>query len=272
MEIASVFIAAFVIMLASLSGKLFVWNAASNWFNRNLRYLVTFSAGVFIIASYGLFEESFNFGGTTVTILLGAALGAAVLEFVTWLVPQTHHHHDIEHDHTHSRTDARRVLIGDAVHNVADGILLVPTFLIDIRFGIATTLAVFLHEIVQEVSEFFILREAGYSTTRALVLNFSVSSTILIGVGIGLFAADVSVLVPMLLAFAAGAFLYVIFRDLLPGTIRSIVRKNEMGKHLIAGVLGVLAMFGVSALAPHSHTDETPDEHATEMHDESVNK
>jgi len=245
-----VFFAAFVIMLASLAGAFFVWRSAGHWLEKNSRYLVTFSAGVFIIVAYGLFTESRELGGNNILLALTAALGALFLEIIGRFMQETHHHHGTDHDHDHSPTDARRLIIGDAIHNVIDGIVLVPAFLIDIRVGIATTVAIFFHEAVQEISEFFVLKGAGYSTLSALSLNFLVSSTILIGVFLGSFISADSAILPFLIAFAAGAFLYVVFRDLLPSTVRDIVRKRHSGKHLVAGVLGILVMFGVGILLP----------------------
>lgn len=268
MEIVTILIAAFAVMLASLTGVIFVWNSFGTFLQRNLRYLVSFAAGVFIIVSYSLFSEALELSPNTLFIILGGILGAATLEFVTRLIPTTHHHHGTENDHEHTRTDARRVLLGDAVHNIADGMLLVPAFIVDIRFGIATTFAIFLHEAVQEISEFFILKQAGYSTIRALTLNFLVSATILLGVGFGLFVASVPALMPALIAFAAGAFLYVVFRDLLPSSIRAIVRNDSAGKHLAAAALGVLVMFGVNAATPHSHDHGGHDHHSEEHHEE----
>ncbi len=259
---SSALIAALIIMLASLSGAIFVWKSADSLVMRNSRYLVTFSAGVFIIVSYGLFTESIELGGRFLLILTTAIAGALFLEIVGRIMSTTHHHHGTDHGHSHDHLDAKKVLLGDALHNIVDGLLLVPAFLIDVRVGIATTLAIFLHEIVQEISEFFIMKEAGYSTTKALILNFLVSSTILIGVYLGFYIAVSDTAIAALTAFAAGAFMYVVFRDLLPSTMRDIVRKRDAKKHLIAGVLGLIVMFSVGALLPH-HEDSTHEQAQT---------
>jgi zinc and cadmium transporter len=258
------FIAAFLVMLVSLIGVVFVWNSAGEWLKKNMRYLVTFSAGVFIIVSYSLFTESLELSNNFVLVIFGVLLGAGLLEVVTRLIPDTHHHHGTEDDHGHSGIDARRVLLGDAVHNVIDGILLVPAFLIDIRFGIVTTLAILLHEAVQEISEFFVLRQAGYSTSHALTMSFIVSSTILVGAVFGTFVSTATALIPALISFAAGAFLYVVFRDLLPSTMRTIVKNGNAGTHLIAGVLGILVMFGMNIFVPEPDAGTTTEEPAVE--------
>ena len=122
-------------------------------------------------------------------IVASGLLGVLVLEIIERFHLASHHHHDTKHDHEHTGINARKLLFTDAIHNVADGVLLVPAFAVDVRLGIATAVAIFLHEAVQEVSEFFVLKEAGYSTKKALTLNFLVSSTILIGVGLGVLAS-----------------------------------------------------------------------------------
>ncbi|MDP2650400.1 MAG: ZIP family metal transporter, partial [bacterium] len=233
--------------------------------SKNLRYLITFAAGVFIIVSYNLFSESFEFGGSTLVLLFAAAAGGVVLEMLTRLVPDTHHHHGPGHEHAHTKTDARRLLMSDAIHNLVDGILLVPAFLIDVRLGFATLAAIFLHEVVQEISEFFVLKDAGYSTTYALTLNFTVSATILPGVIVGIFFLSVETLIAPLIAFAAGAFLYVVFRDLLPSTVRSIMRYGNPGMHLAAALTGIVVMFAVNAVMPHDPEGEAHAEPALQI-------
>ncbi len=90
----------------------------------------------------------------------------------------------------------------------------------------------FVHELVQEVSEFFVLKQAGYSTKKALLTNFAVSSTILIGSIGGTFLLDTfSELELPLMGIAAGAFLVVVFQDLIPHSVRKAKAKASHLKH-----------------------------------------
>ena len=268
MEPYLILLAAFVMMLASLSGVIVLWKTAGAFIKNNVRFLVSFAIGVFAVTTYDLFVEGFATSTDTFILIVGALLGALLLELVTQLNPNRHHHHGTEHDHGHTKTDARRLLLGDAIHNVADGIVLVPVFLIDIRLGIATAIGIFLHELVQEISEFFVLKEAGYTTRRALILNFIASSTILIGVGIGLYATQAPLFESMLITFAAGAFLYVLLRDLVPSTLRTIKRRKQPLMHVSAVTLGVALMASVGALTPgHTHTGiDDGHDHASDIH------
>jgi zinc transporter ZupT len=148
------------------------------------------------------------------------------------------------------------MLLGDAVHNIADGIILVPAFLAGAWVGVGTAFAIFIHELVQEIAEFFVLKEAGYSTRAALTRNFAASSTILLGVILAASLASVETLEAPLLAFAGGAFVYIILRDLLPSILRSIHTEGRPLRFVVAALLGVGLLLGIGAALPETH--ETP--------------
>lgn len=269
-------LASFSIMLASLAGIFFIWHTSGLWLERNLRYLTSFALGVFVVTIILLIGESWELKANLPELILAVVLGAVFLHLAIRLIPKAHHHHGKEISdceiNKHSHIDARRMLLGDAIHNVGDGILLVPAFLIDVRIGLATAVAVFLHELVQEIAEFFVLREAGYSTTSALGKNFLVSATILIGVGIGFYISDYEHLIAPLLAFSAGGFWYVVIKDLLPDIISQAgENKKEIAKHASTVVVGVGLMFLVSILTGHSHVFEDDDHgHEEELDHQEV--
>ena len=149
------------------------------------------------------------------------------------------------------------MLMGDAVHNIHDGLALVPAFLVSPVVGLGTAAGILLHEIVQEIAEFFVLREAGYSVRKALTWNFIVSGTILIGVGLAVVLVSVEELVHPLVAFSAGSFTYVIGRDLLPSIIRHARLENHYRHYITAFLIGLLLMIGITILVPHdAHEDE----------------
>ena len=255
-----IIISALCIMLASLAGGIFTSQRLGTFLHKNLPYLITFSIGVFITITWGLFSEAFEHNGFWLSTLT-AMLGALFIKLAAHLIPNAHHHHDTPDDHTHSKIDARHILLGDAIHNLGDGLLLVPAFLVSTSVGIATALSIFIHEFVQEVSEFFILKQAGYTTKQALVRNFIVSTTLLIGVGLSLAISHVEVLEAPLLSFAGGGFLYIVFRDLLPNTHEAIQKRGGSMKHLYALIFGFIIMFGVGILVPHTHEEHEEDAH-----------
>jgi zinc and cadmium transporter len=256
-----IILSAVAIMIASLSGIIFVWKGLGSWTERNLRYLATCSIGVFAVIIYGLFAEALEHQ-TALAVSLFALAGLATIWAITKLIPGAHHHHEGTGGHEHSPIDARRMMIGDAIHNMGDGLLLVPAFAVSVHAGIAAAVAIFFHELVQEISEFFVLRQAGYSNTEALGKNFLVSSTILIGVALALGLSSVEGLADALIPFAGGGFLYVILRDLIPHAITSVRRHGKARTHLASLLVGALAMTAITLLAPHSHEAEG---HADEL-------
>lgn len=240
-------------MLASLSGKLFVWKKLGEIIERNLSFLVSFSAGVFFFITFLILEEIYNHADDFLFGSFWIVLGIIIFYFLFKLLPEFHHHHDEKNEgDKHSHIDTRRILFSDGIHNIADGILLASSFTVSIMVGAFTTLSIFIHEFVQEVSEFFVLKQAGFSTKKALLLNFAVSGTILIG-SIGsffLFEAFEVIEVP-LLGIAAGSFLVVVVKDLIPHSIRHSKTKTQYAKHVGWFVLGILIMLVVNLFFGH---------------------
>src|SRR3989344_2269002 len=249
-------LAAVCVMLASLVGVVFTHQAPGAWMQRRLTYLATFSAGVLTILAYHLVEEAFYESESVALAAASVVGGVVLLEILHRLLPDMHHHHEAPADHIHTRVDGRRVLVSDAIHNVTDGFLIVPAFLVDLRIGAAATFGIFLHELVQEISEFFVLKEAGYSDRRALTLNFAVSSTILIGIALALSLASFEALLAVLSGFAAGGFLSVVIRDLLPHAMNSAKAHGKWVPHIAAAVIGASVMLGVTTLVPLEEFEE----------------
>jgi zinc and cadmium transporter len=155
------------------------------------------------------------------------------------------HHHEHTHDHSQLHDDARRrasgslVLVGDALHNVLDGVLIAAAFLTDVHLGIVTALAIMAHEIPQEVGNFAVLLHSGVSRRRALALNLLTSLTAVIGGVAGYFALETAVrLLPFALAVAAASLLYVAVADLIPGLHRRIDPRSSVMQVLLIS-LGV---------------------------------
>jgi zinc and cadmium transporter len=258
-----ILIAALIIMLASLSGVLFTARIAHEFISSRLSFLVSFSAGVFLVTSGALALEVFAIYEGVVWQGIGfILLGYGLAWLVEMLMPESHHHHDPhDHDgHHHDKTGARKLLIGDALHNVGDGIILVPAFLVSPMLGLAVTVSVFIHEILQGISEFFVLKQAGYSTKQSLLLNFLTNSTILVGVFLSYWAVASHELEGLLLALSAGFFIHVVIHDLLPKPT-----EYETGRRFVQHVLFVAVGLVVMSLVTqalgetHTHGDEHSD-------------
>ena len=146
------------------------------------------------------------------------------------------------HHHGHGERSGAMILLGDALHNFTDGIMIAAAFLADPSLGILTGLAIVAHEIPQEVGDFVVLLKAGYSRTKAYLFNLLCSMMALLGGVLGFYTLDqASGLVPYVLAFASAGFLYVAISHLMPQMQRKTTLAETMPQlGLIAiGVLGV---------------------------------
>lgn len=152
-------------------------------------------------------------------------------------------HHD--HAHTHHGDGGRSglmIMIGDTFHNFIDGILIAAAFMVDVKLGMVTAIAIIAHEIPQEVGDFLILLHSGYSKKQALIFNLVASVATLIGGLIAYYALQlVQSWVPYILALAAASLLYVAVADLIP----SLHKRTEL-KATLYQVL--LIAFGVSTI------------------------
>lgn len=128
-------------------------------------------------------------------------------------------------------------LLGDAVHNITDGMLIAGAFLVDTKIGIATTLAVILHEIPQEIGDFAILIYSGYTKTRALLLNLLTAFTAVLGAVLVLVLhSSLPDIERYVLPLIAGNFLYIAVADLLPE-----LHKQTKIMHSLVQFLSVVA-------------------------------
>ena len=121
-------------------------------------------------------------------------------------------------------------LLGDAVHNLIDGLVIAVTLTTNLTIGISTIIAIFMHELPQEIGDFGVLLHSGLKKKKALMLNFIVALTVIIGgiLGFVLFSYVEQINV-YLLPFAAGGFLYISLSDLIP----EIRKENEIKNWLL---------------------------------------
>ena len=249
-----VLIASLLVMAVSLSGKLLTVRGLGDLIERNMHLFVSFAAGVLLLVAWSLSQEIVEHTGSFATGLPWIAIGAVGILVAFRYIPLFHHHHGTDaHTHTHSRIDANRVLASDAIHNVGDGIVIVVSFAASPFLGLASTASIIVHEMLQEISEFFVLREAGLSVRQALVWNFAVSSTILIGALGAYFLLDqFEMLEVPLLGLSAGAYFVVVFHDLIPHSLSSITDRQHIVKHVVFFALGLALMALLVAYLPHA--------------------
>jgi len=152
--------------------------------------------------------------------ILSGILGFFILEkFLRW-----RHVHEIEdccmeetHDEARIAPLGYIVWTSDSIHNFIDGLIIGISYLVSIEIGIATTIAIILHEIPQEISDFAILLHSGFKKIKALVINFLSALFALAGGFVAVIASSsVEAVTPAIMGFAAGSFLYIAGSDLVP--------------------------------------------------------
>ena len=232
------------IILVSLIGKLLTWKKLGTFLEKHTHYLTTFSAGVFTIITISLLGEVFEGNDNKILAIGSIFLGIIVIKIITSLMAPIHHHHSTKNNcGKHSHLDARRVIWSDTFHNAGDGILLVTSYLIDVKIGLAATIGILFHEVVQEISEFFILREGGYSVRKALWYNFLSANSIWVGVIFAIIFSKTATLNTILTGLATGGFLYVLTRDLIPHSIRDAKHHQTQWQHIFLFIIGLLLMY-----------------------------
>jgi len=125
-------------------------------------------------------------------------------------------------------------LIGDGVHNFIDGLIIGASYLVSIPIGLATTLAVILHEIPQEIGDFGVLLHGGFSRKKALLLNFATALTAIIGTVTALLTSALTENITIfLIPFAAGGFIYIAGSDLIPELHKERGLKKSLAQFII---------------------------------------
>lgn len=160
-----------------------------------------------------------------------------------------HHHHADDHD-TCTHNGARMLLIGDGVHNLADGIVIASAFMVNPMLGVMTTIGVALHEIPQEIAEFGILLRSGCTMRQALFYNFLSASSILVGVVLTYFFAHTFTNYAFVLTgIAAGNLLFIAATDLLPELRHS--HRDHFATTFLATLFGIIV---IALLTTYTHS------------------
>lgn len=181
-------------------------------------------------------ESSLGHVLASILVILGIIIFFVMEKFLHW------HHHGEDENKPHIHPVGNLVLISDGVHNFIDGIIIGVSFIISIPVGIATTIAVILHEIPQEIGDFTVLLHAGYQRKKALWLNFLSALTAVLGVIVAFILSGLGEnLINWILPIAAGGFIYIAVADLIPELHKTKEMKHSI-QQIIAVVLGVLAM------------------------------
>jgi len=257
---------AYTIAAALAGGVLAVVAAAftlalrASWVQR----LVSFAVGALLGAVFlELLPHALEQGSAErvmLTVLVGLLAFFLLEKLVLWRHSHGHDEHrddidESEHDHALHEYDQGRsglmILIGTAVHNFCDGVVIAAAFLADVSLGVAATVAIVAHAVPQQVGDFAVLLHSGYRRTRAFAYNVAAGLATLVGALAGHFAlAGMQQILPTVLAIAASSLLYVAVADLIPSLHRRSEPLETAKQALLIG-LGVAIIAVVHA--SHAH-------------------
>lgn len=181
-------------------------------------WILSFAIGTLTgSAALHLLPEALHERPTREVMLLfigGIVLFIALERAIRWR--HTHVHGDDEQHH-HEQATAEVLLWGDALHNFADGIILGVTFSVSPQLGLIASIAIFAHEVPQEIGDFAVLLASGMPRRRALLLNYLSALTVVPGaIAAWLWSSSFRSAIGWLLPIAAGGFLYIALADLVP--------------------------------------------------------
>lgn len=205
--------------------------------------LVSFAVGgLFGDAFIHLIPESFHkVGGslsTSLYILTGILLFFILERFIHW----RHCHNPECGEHAHPMVTIN--LIGDGIHNAIDGILIGASYLMSIPLGIATTIAVILHEIPHEIGNFGVLVHGGLTAKKALFFNFLSALTAILGaVAFLIIGSAVKGVSTAIVPITAGGFVYIAGSDLIP----ELKHEEKLGKSILQ-LVSILLGIGMMSL------------------------
>ena len=233
------------VSLASLVGVLTLF-VRGETLRKALLYMVSFSAG-------GLFGDAFlhlmpeamaepSFAPKAGFVVIFGVLSMFTVErFLQW----RHSHEPVSKEH--AQPFAVMNLLGDAVHNVIDGLVIGGSYIASVPLGVATTLAVLFHEIPQELGDFGVLVYGGLSNRRALVWNLLTALTAVLGTLVALIVgSSLEDFTGIVVPFAAGNFIYIAGSDLLPEIRTHEPEPGKAALQLVCLVMGVLVMLSLT--------------------------
>lgn len=237
-----ILLALLITSLLSLIGIFFLKVSISK-LEKVIMFLVSLSAGTLLGDSFlHLLPEAVELLENDFMIWLGVLGGIMLFFILEKIICWRHCHIPTSNNHIHSVGTMN--LIGDALHNFIDGIIIAGSFIVDFNLGVITTIAVISHEIPQEIGDFGVLIHAGFSTKKALLFNFFSALASVLGAIIIIFLGQkITGLSDLILPITAGGFIYISASDLIPE-----LKKDTSINKTIKQLLGIFLGLGIMLL------------------------
>ena len=219
--------------------------------DRLLLILVSISAGtLFGGAFFHLIPEAVEESGSfSVSISFLILAGITIFFLLDKLIHWRHSHTESSLIHTTKENKpsvAYLNLLGDGFHNFLDGLIIAGSYLVSIPTGIATTIAVVIHETPQEIADFGVLMYSGLSKWKALLFNFFSATLAIAGAIVGLILGTQSeIFMVAIVPFAGGAFIYIAGSNLIPELLRKNHGLKILLQQFLAFIVGIIIMYGL---------------------------
>ncbi len=235
-----------LVSLASLVGVVTL-SLSQDLLKRLLIFLVSFAVGSLLGGAFiHLLPEAFASDLNPLSVSLFALGGIIFFFIIEKFFRWRHCRHETTANHIHPVVPMN--IFGDALHNLIDGVLIGVSYSVSIPLGMATTIAVVLHEIPQEIGDFGILIHGGLSVKKALMFNFASALSAIVGVilalSIGVAIEDAML---YLIPFIAGGFIYIASSDLIPELHHNTNVLHSL-LQLLAVIGGIIIMVGLAAV------------------------
>lgn len=179
-------------------------------------------------------------GATTVAALTGIFIMIITEQMVTW--------DDVRRHRPRSKRSHAAVsnMVGFSIQSFIDGLVIAAAYLVSIPIGIATTLAVVIHQAPQEISNFVIIKRAGVSNVLANRINVL---AVVMSFGGAVIALSLPGLVNdqalnFISPFTAGVFIYVALAQVMPDMLMEKSFQKGTGQIFLL-LIGVLLIAGV---------------------------
>lgn len=217
-------------------------------------FLASFAAGILLGAAFfDLLPEAVHEGEEMGIDIFPWTLAGIVVFFLIERIIHWFHHHENIHEHNkESKSTLPLIIISDTLHNFIDGIVIAATFMTNPALGVATTIAVFAHEIPQEIGDFGLMLHKGLARRKIILVNILSAALAIAGAVITYLLGNVlEGQIPALLALTAGFFIYIALSDLMPEIHYEKKRRAAAIKGILL-LLGIIVIWVSSSLLGHA--------------------
>lgn len=239
---AWIFLSVLLVSLLSLI-SIFFLSFKKEFLHKLMAFLISFAAGALLGDAFlHLLPEAVEEAGFTLSLSLTLLAGIIIFFILEKFIHWRHCHIPASKEHPHPF--AWMNLLGDALHNFMDGLIIAGSYLTSIPLGVSTTLAVVLHEIPQEMGDFSVLLKGGFTKSKALLYNFLTALSALLGALLVFIVGNVPSLVDAIVPFTAGGFIYIATADLIPELHKETLPTKSLVQ-LFGFVVGIVIMFAL---------------------------